>query len=273
MSKNEFIDYQELSKIDLYDLLNINTSAIYDDIKRAFKKLALHYHPDKNKNQTQEDKEIFENIQVAYFILSDKVRKARYDEARKQHQDLFYSLKNQSQLKKKKTTEEQLQESKKHFTEKVKELEKEHGLSDFQDVNTSQRLKQVQTDRSNIKVTKPMIQEFKHKVDGTKFNELFNKEIEDNKSYEIVQYKGESMVPVGNFVSLDEFGKLYVSNSNGRVFNNNYSTLDEAYNQKFVRVENSFNNHNYRGKDNIQQLNQKLDMYKRDLFSTPTRNK
>jgi curved DNA-binding protein CbpA len=273
MSKNEFIDYQELSKIDLYELLNINKTAVYDDIKRSFKKLALFYHPDKNKNQTNEDKEIFENIQVAYFILSDEIRRAKYDDARKQHQDLFYSLKNQSQIKKKKITEETIQESKKNFNERVKELEKEHGINDFEDMSTNQRLKMVQNDRGNMKFSKPMITEFRHKVDGTKFNELFNREIEESKSYEIVQYKGESMVPVGNFVSLDEFGKLYVSNGTDKVFNNNYSTLDEAYNQKFVRADNKFITHNLRGRDNTRDLNQKIDIYKRDLFGASTRNK
>jgi curved DNA-binding protein CbpA len=273
MSKNEFIDYQELSKIDLYELLGVSKTVIYDDIKRAFKKLAIHYHPDKNKNQTNEDKEIFENMQVAYFILSDENRRIKYDEARKQHQDLFYSLKNQSQInRKKKTSEEQIQESKKNFNDKVKELEKEHGLSNFNDINTNQRLKMVQNDRSNFKFTKPIIQDFRHRVDGTKFNDLFNREIEDSKSYEIVEYKGESLAPVGNFVSLEEFGKLYVSNSDGKVFNNNYSTLDEAYNQKFVRAGNSFSNHNLRSKDNIRDMNQKMDIYKRDLFNTSSRH-
>jgi hypothetical protein len=210
---------------------------------------------------------------VAYFILSDEARRAKYDDALKKHQDLFYSLKMQSQLKKKKTTEENIKESKKNFNQQAREFEKEHGIADFEDIDANRRLKMVQNDRSNMKFNKPMIPEFRHKVDGSKFNELFNKEIEESKSYEIVQYKGESMVPVGNFVSLDEFGKLYVSNGTERVFNNNYSTLDEAYNQKFVRADNSFTSHNLRSKDNARELNQKLDMYKRDLFGAPTRNK
>jgi curved DNA-binding protein CbpA len=271
MSKNEFIDYQELSKIDLYELLGIVKTATYDDIKRAFKKLAISYHPDKNKNQTNEDKEFYENIQVSYFILSDDNRRAKYDESMKNHQDLFYSLKNKSMLNKKKKTEEQMEESKKMFNEKVKELENEHGLTNFQDISTNQRLKLIQNNRNNFKFEKPIIAELKYKANGSKFNELFNKEINDNKSYDIVEYKSESIVPVGNFVTLDEFGKLYVNSNDGKIFNNNFSTLDDAYNQKFIRTDNDYNTHNFRSKDNVSKLNNKIDIYKRDLFDVSTR--
>ena len=55
MSKTEFIDYNELSKIDLYDLLTLTQTACNEDIRRAFKKIAINYHPDKNKNQTDKN--------------------------------------------------------------------------------------------------------------------------------------------------------------------------------------------------------------------------
>jgi curved DNA-binding protein CbpA len=258
---SDFIDYNELSKINLYDLLNISENSMFDDIRRSFKKIASKLHPDKNPNQNMEDKDLFENIQVAYFILSEENRRKKYDEMRKQHQDMFYSLKNQSQ---KKNIENP---NKNEFDNKVKELEKEHlnGVN-YEDIKTDTRLKKFQIERSNFNFPKPRINEFKDRVNGQKFNDLFNKEIEENKSYDIVEYKGDSITPVGNYITLDNFEKLYVSSSNGRVFNNNFSTLDEAYNSKYIKVDNNYNTHNIRDKEYTRNLNKKVDIYRRDFF-------
>jgi curved DNA-binding protein CbpA len=258
---SDFIDYNELSKINLYDILNISENAVFDDIRRSFKKIATRLHPDKNPNQCNEDKEYFENVQVAYFILSDENRRKKYDEIRKQHQDMFYSLKNQSQ---KKISDKS---NKNEFVNKTKELEKIHfdGVN-FEDIKTDVRLKKFQFERSNFNFPKPRINEFKDRINGQKFNDLFNKEIEENKSYDIVEYKGDSITPVGNFITLDNFEKLYVNTGNGKVFNNNYSTLDEAYNRKYIKVDNSYNTHNIRDKEYTRELNKKVDIYRRDFF-------
>lgn len=61
-----------------YDLLGVATSASPDEIKRAYKKLALKYHPDKNKDADAQDK--FKEISVAYEVLSDEEKKKRYDQ-------------------------------------------------------------------------------------------------------------------------------------------------------------------------------------------------
>jgi DnaJ-class molecular chaperone len=63
---------------DLYNILNINNNATYDEIKKNFKILALKYHPDKNLNSNTNEK--FNQIRVAYEILSDKVKRKQYDE-------------------------------------------------------------------------------------------------------------------------------------------------------------------------------------------------
>ncbi|XP_015792602.1 dnaJ homolog subfamily B member 9 [Tetranychus urticae] len=66
-----------LGKQDYYDLLGIKKSATDREIKRAFRKLALKYHPDKNKSKDAEEK--FRDIAEAYDVLSDADKRKKYD--------------------------------------------------------------------------------------------------------------------------------------------------------------------------------------------------
>lgn len=63
----------------LYEILGIDKNASEQDIKKAYKKLAFEYHPDKNKgNSTAEEK--FKEISNAYEILSNENEKRKYDQ-------------------------------------------------------------------------------------------------------------------------------------------------------------------------------------------------
>lgn len=62
---------------DYYNILQINRDANEEDIKKSYRKLALKYHPDRNKNQDAE--EVFKKISIAYKVLSDKQKRANYD--------------------------------------------------------------------------------------------------------------------------------------------------------------------------------------------------
>jgi curved DNA-binding protein len=62
----------------LYDTLEISENASESEIKKAYRKLARKYHPDVNKSAEAEEK--FKEINAAYEVLSDKEKKAQYDQ-------------------------------------------------------------------------------------------------------------------------------------------------------------------------------------------------
>uniref|UniRef100_A0A7E4W160 J domain-containing protein n=1 Tax=Panagrellus redivivus TaxID=6233 RepID=A0A7E4W160_PANRE len=62
-----------------YDVLGLTKEATDDDIKRAYRKLALRYHPDKNLDGDPEKTEMFKDINLAHSILSNAQKRKVYD--------------------------------------------------------------------------------------------------------------------------------------------------------------------------------------------------
>lgn len=65
------------NKRDYYEVLEVQKNASKDDIKTAYRKLALKFHPDRNKSPDAEEK--FKEISEAYAVLSDNEKRTKYD--------------------------------------------------------------------------------------------------------------------------------------------------------------------------------------------------
>lgn len=67
-----------MSKRDYYEVLNVSRSATSEEIKKAYRKIAMQYHPDRNPGD-KEAEEKFKEAAEAYEVLSDPDKRAQYD--------------------------------------------------------------------------------------------------------------------------------------------------------------------------------------------------
>ncbi|GAB7339207.1 hypothetical protein MBLNU457_5866t1 [Dothideomycetes sp. NU457] len=85
MPSDDLVDHANSSQ-DFYALLGVNFETSESDIRRAYRKTALKYHPDKNADNPAA-LEKFHLLQIAYDVLSDPTAKGIYDNARKARKD------------------------------------------------------------------------------------------------------------------------------------------------------------------------------------------
>lgn len=62
-----------------YDILGVSKTASADEIKKAYKKLAMKYHPDRNKGDKEAETK-FKEVNEAYQVLGDAEKKKNYDQ-------------------------------------------------------------------------------------------------------------------------------------------------------------------------------------------------
>ena len=71
---------EKLNSDDYYEVLGVPRSATDAQIKAAYKKLAIKYHPDKNPGDTGTAEQNFKKVSEAYEVLSSKEKRATYDQ-------------------------------------------------------------------------------------------------------------------------------------------------------------------------------------------------
>lgn len=69
-----------MAKRDYYEVLGVKKNATDDELKKAFRTLAKKYHPDANPDNKKEAESKFKEINEAYEVLSDKQKRAMYDQ-------------------------------------------------------------------------------------------------------------------------------------------------------------------------------------------------
>jgi molecular chaperone DnaJ len=70
-----------MSKRDFYEVLGLAKGASEDEIKKAYRKLAMKYHPDRNQGEKAKEAEAqFKEVKEAYEMLSDAEKRAAYDQ-------------------------------------------------------------------------------------------------------------------------------------------------------------------------------------------------
>ena len=67
-------------KRDYYEVLGIKKGASDDEIKKAYRKMAIKYHPDRNLNNKEDAEKHMKEINEAYDVLKDPQKKAQYDQ-------------------------------------------------------------------------------------------------------------------------------------------------------------------------------------------------
>jgi len=122
---------------DYYAMLNVSHEASMKEIKRSFRKLAMGYHPDKNKSEGAQM--IFQELSEAYSVLGDAEKKAEYDELFKHFYDISENDVHETQAdttdnsEKEDTTADDLKAEDSQGTAEAPSTEKEEASSTVKD--------------------------------------------------------------------------------------------------------------------------------------------
>lgn len=212
------IDFNELP-YDLFELLELSEDCSTKDVKKAYKKAVLKYHPDKNPDI---DDEYFSWVSLAHKILKNPEHREMYREWREWKDDDHSRLKNNRQTINVPTD--------RSYKEINKELNKKHGYTEdviaLNSAEMSSKLTKLIMERDNVKIEKERIVDINIAVDNLKQN---NDRLRE-KSQGIIEYSGNitTLSNAPRYGGLDDIGKLY-NEDGGSVVTGNITSMSEAF--------------------------------------------
>ena len=221
------IDFSEM-KFNLYEILGVEKTASMKNIKRAYRKLVLLHHPDRNKNA---DEELFNQITMSYQILSNKVYRKKYSKWLKSqpNNQVEYKTLKQQWLEEQKEIDTKIpkQNHKEEYLKIFAQLEEKHKENvdnKFMDEEKlEERLKRMQNNRNELKIEKEEFNDFNGEFDVRKTKKVDSHEI-IKLNNEIISY---DQTGTCEYTSLENMNKLYLEDEN--LLSNNFSSLNCAF--------------------------------------------
>lgn len=193
-------------KFNLYEILNVLPDSSESKIKKAFRNLILHFHPDKNNNA---EEDIYQHIILANQVLTNKEIRKKYDDFLIKSEETHDELKNNF---KKKRNEPVLNksEAKSSFESKLTELSNKH-ISDFNEKDTLKNYEKLLKDREvELDIPKEVF------TNMDEFNNKFESKIVNKKF-------GDQIIPIQEDMRLSTFN-----------INDNYTSLDVAFDNLYI---------------------------------------
>ena len=217
------IDFNDL-KYNLYELLNLDSTASPRRIKKTYKKLMLKYHPDKCSDL---EKEIFYNIALSYKILYNEDSKNKYD----------FWLKNKNTFKDSDDLRKSFHmdvnnnnfvnyfpkevDAYKNFQNESKNMIKKHGNLRLNEGRLSDSVNKINCRRKQLTILR---EDFKN---TKKFNNNFINRKNDNNLIKKTDLVSFSNVQLSNvYTHMNEFDNLY---SNKTIMSDYFTSLDMAF--------------------------------------------
>lgn len=221
------IDFKDL-KFNLYEILNVQKDAPQKKIKKAYKKLVIKFHPDKNSNV---EVEIYYHLTLANQILTNDTLRKKYDLwlSDKDRENSFFELKQRYETDKNevKCWIPSKNEAQLKYTEKTKELEAKHGVTSNYDKNVMDQLEQIKKERSRAIDIKR--EDLKNEEE---FNQLFDNR-KDSRTIDTQLIKSNNELFFCNdssirnkFANTSDYNTLYAEDS---IQTDQYSSLDRAF--------------------------------------------
>lgn len=250
-----------MSSVNLYDVLNVQNDATLKEIKSAYRRLAKEYHPDRNKNNGNND--MFELITHAYTILADEKTRREYDEIynlSNQADNDHFKLKSQSkqyhELATKKNPQstqnnknsKELDEMKELFRRETEEMNRKHNYSGetkpINQTDTERRINDLKMTREHDDIENGPDDIFNGKFDLDSFNATFDKygassssmNPENSQLVESKYPQEYNAIGFCEYGNLSDYGKLYDETPNDDLV---YAKVDfsSSTNNRIKRVD------------------------------------